>query len=199
MNNVVLNIKKNTTISSLSSAIMYAVDLEVMLTIRFLFCLALDLEIPMKSKLTLINNNSICNSGKSWAKEKMFRCRKFKLFLLFSCLFILSGSLYSCRLCPLFSDTVLILLKNFILIDYCFSSTCVKLTFLPFKVCINSSLFKLKNRRNSSVQMMQNHLVFFSFWRSLCVCLFILLHSQWTHMSQVSHWILRWFLAKGRL
>ena len=49
------------------------------------------------------------------------------------------------------------------------------------------------------VQMMQNHLVFFSFWRSLYVCLFILLHSQWTHVSQVSHWILWWFLATGRL
>ena len=102
----------------------------------------------------------------------MFRCWKFKLFLLFSSLSILLGSQYSVWLpCSLFSDTELILLKTFILLDLCFSATCVNLIFLLFTVYINSSLFKLENGRNSLVQMMQNHLVFFPFWRSLYVLL----------------------------
>ena len=91
------------------------------------------------------------------------------------------------------------LVKELFLLDFYFLAICVNFTFLPFTVCINSSLLKLENARNSLVQMMQKHLVFFSFWRSLYVCLFILLHSRWTHVSQVSHWVLWWFLAIGQL
>ena len=132
-----------------------------MLSQGFLFNLIFDLEIPM-----------------------IFRCRKFKLFLLFSGSFIWPGSQYTVQPCPLFFDTVLILSKNFILFDFCFTAICVNVIFLLFTVCINSSLFRLEIERNSLVQVMQNHLVFFSFWN---VCLFILLHSRWTHASKVSH------------
>ena len=66
------------------------------------------------------------------------------------------------RPCSLFSDIVLILLKNFILLDFCFSATCVNLIFLPFTVCINSSLFRLENGRNSLVQMIEEVYMFAS-------------------------------------
>ena len=133
-------------------------------------------------------------------RNKIYRCRKFKLFLLYSGSFILPGSQYSVRLpCSLFSDTVLILLKKFILLDLCFSAPFLNLIFLPFTVYINSSLLKLENGRNSLVQIMLNRLVFFWFWRSLYGCFVILLHSRWTHVSPVSHWILWWFLATGQV
>ena len=149
-----------------------------MLSIGLLFCLIFDSEIPMILKLTLVDDSSVCNSEKWKGKEEICRCRKFKLFLLFSGSFILLGSQYSVHPpCTLFSGTVLILLKNFILLNLCFSTACVNLIFLPFTVCTNSSLLKLENVRNSLVHMMQNHLVFFSFWRSLYLCFFILLHS----------------------
>ena len=171
----------------------------LMLSIGFLFCLILDSEIPMILKLTLLDDNSVFNSEKWQNKEEIFRWRKFKLLLLFSGSFSSPGSQYSVQSCPLFTDIVLILLTNFILLDFFFSAALLNLIFLPFTVYINSSLFRLQNGRKSLVRMMQNHMGFFSFCRSLYVCLFILLHSQWTYVSQVSYWILWWFLATGRL
>ena len=91
------------------------------------------------------------------------------------------------------------LVKELFLVDFYFLAICINFTFLLFTVCINSSLLKPENARNPLVQMMQKHLVFSSFWRSLYVCLFILLYSRWTHVSQVSHWVLWWFLATGQL
>ena len=71
-----------------------------------------------------------------------------------------------------------ILLKSFILLDFCFSTTFVNLLFLPFTVYVNSSLFELEKGRICLVQMMQNHLVFFSFWRNLFACLIYYIHDE---------------------
>ena len=51
-----------------------------------------------------------------------------------------------------------------------FLVTCVNLTFLPFTVCMKSSLFKSKNGRKSLVQIMQNQCELLSFCKSLQVC-----------------------------
>ena len=90
------------------------------------------------------------------------------------------------------------LVKELYFARFLFLAIYVNLIFLPLIVCISSSLIKLENGRNPLIQTTQNHLVFFSFWRSLYVCLFILLHSPWAHVSQVSHWILWWFLAANQ-
>ena len=85
------------------------------------------------------------------------------------------------RPCPLFSDTVLILLKNFILLDFSFAATYVNLIFLSLTACINSLLVKLENKRNSLAQMIQNHLVFFSSHFGevyMFVCLFYYFHKN---------------------
>ena len=128
---------------------------------------------------------------------------KFKLFLLFSGLFILPGSQYTVQPCLIFSDTVLIFWKNFILLDFCFSATCVNLISLAFTVSMNSSLFRLENERNSWIQMISTNDaepfdIFLILKKFICLLVYFITFTM-NHVSQVSHWILWWFLATGRL
>ena len=104
-----------------------------------------------------------------------------------------------CLIMPTFYRYSIDLVKEFFFARFLFFSHMCKLNIFTFHSIYKFFIIQLENGRKSIVQMMQNHLVSFAFCRCLYACLIILLHSRWTHVSQVSHWILWWFLATGRL